>query len=63
MRKKDDKINFDDCCFPGKPLTEKELTNLIETSRTSGITSMKDAHAIIRKSYLKGRLPFKGGQP
>lgn len=55
------KINFTDLVLPGKPLTEKELTALIETSRTSGIISMKEAHAIIRKAYLKGRLPFKGG--
>jgi hypothetical protein len=36
--------------LPGKPLTEKELTALIERSRASGVISMKDAHNLIRQS-------------
>ena len=34
--------------LPGKPLTPKQLTALIESSRKSGIISMQDAHQIIR---------------
>ncbi len=37
--------------LPGKPLSEEQLTQLIETSRKSGIISMKDAHKIISNSY------------
>ncbi len=37
--------------LPGKPLSEEQLTQLIETSRRSGIISMKDAHKIISNSY------------
>ncbi len=36
--------------LPGKPLTEKELTDLIEKSRKSGMISMKDAHNLIRQN-------------
>lgn len=36
--------------LPGKPLTEKELTNLIIKSRESGIISMKNAHNLIRQN-------------
>jgi hypothetical protein len=37
--------------LPGKPLTNEELTRLIEKSRLSGSISMKDAHNIIRQNY------------
>ena len=36
--------------LPGKPLSDKELTDLIEKSRASGRVSMKDAHNLIRQS-------------
>ena len=36
--------------LPGKPLSEKELTDLIEKSRSSGRISMKDAHNLIRQT-------------
>ncbi len=35
--------------LPGKPLTGKQLTRLIESSRKSGIIAMQDAHTIIRE--------------
>lgn len=41
-------VNF---LLPGKPLSPEQLTQLIETSRKSGIISMKDAHQIIINSY------------
>lgn len=37
--------------LPGKPLTDEQLTQLIESSRKSGIISMKHAHEIISNSY------------
>ena len=37
--------------LPGKPLTAEQLKQLIETSRNSGIISMKNAHKIISNSY------------
>lgn len=33
--------------LPGKPLTEQQITQLIENARKSGIISMQDAHNII----------------
>ncbi len=36
--------------LPGKPLSDKELTDLIEKSRSSGSISMKDAHNLIRQT-------------
>ncbi len=36
--------------LPGKPLTHEQLTQLIESSRKSGIISMKHAHEIISNS-------------
>jgi len=36
--------------LPGKPLSDKELTDLIEKSRSSGRISMKDAHNLIRQT-------------
>ena len=44
----DDENNY---VLPGKPLTPEQLRQLIETSRKSGIISMKNAHEIIRDSY------------
>jgi molybdenum cofactor biosynthesis enzyme MoaA len=43
----DDKNDY---WLPGKPLTENELTQVIEKSRTRGMISMKDAHTIIRQN-------------
>lgn len=43
----DDDTNY---WLPGKPLSDKELTDLIEKSRASGIISMKDAHNLIKQS-------------
>ena len=37
--------------LPGKPLSFEQLTQLIESSRKSGIISIKDAHQIISNSY------------
>ena len=37
--------------LPGKPLTHEQLTQLIESSRKSGIISMKHAHEIISNTY------------
>ena len=36
---------------PGKPLTEHEITELIENGRKSGIISMSNAHKLIRRNY------------
>ena len=44
----DDEHNYG---LPGKPLTAGQLKQLIETSRNSGIISLKNAHEIIRNSY------------
>lgn len=41
----------DDCHLPGKPLNDSKISQLIESSRNSGIISMQDAHQIIRKNY------------
>ncbi len=40
--------------LPGKPLTDEQLTQMIDKSRKSGMVSMQDAHQIIRKSYNAG---------
>ncbi|MEP6700792.1 MAG: hypothetical protein ABJA85_05735 [Bacteroidota bacterium] len=37
--------------LPGKPLTEPQLEQLIDSSRKSGMLSLKDAHQIIRNNY------------
>jgi hypothetical protein len=42
----DDNIN--DIHLPGKALTSKELTELIQKSRESGTISMADGHTLIR---------------
>ena len=39
--------------LPGKPLTPKQLTQLIKSSRNSGSISIEDAHQKIRNSYNK----------
>ena len=48
----------DDCednlLLPGKPLTPQQLTQMIESSRKSGIVSMTDAHQVIRSTYNAG---------
>lgn len=41
----------DDYILPGKPLTEEQLIQLIESSRKSGTISMMDAFLSIRKNY------------
>jgi molybdenum cofactor biosynthesis enzyme MoaA len=40
--------NKNDYFLPGKPLTDAELSQLIENSRKSGSITMQDAHTIIR---------------
>ena len=37
--------------LPGKPLSEAELTKLIEDSRKSGQSEMSDAHKVIRNRF------------
>lgn len=37
--------------LPGKPLTSKQLTQLIENSRKSGMISLENAHKQIRNSF------------
>lgn len=37
--------------LPGKPLTNLQLKQLIESSRKSGVIKMEDAHQLIRKSF------------
>lgn len=44
----DDENNY---VLPGKPLSDKELVQLIEKSRTSGTISMQNAHKIISSNY------------
>ncbi|MBK7885687.1 MAG: hypothetical protein IPJ81_19290 [Chitinophagaceae bacterium] len=44
----DDENNY---LLPGKPLTPKQLTQIIESSRKSGMISMDNAHQIIRNKY------------
>jgi len=43
--------NTDQHHLPGKPLTEDQLTSLIESSRKSGMVTMHQAHQNIRNSY------------
>ncbi len=40
--------------LPGKPLTDEQLTQMIDKSRKSGMISMQNAHQIIRRSYNAG---------
>ncbi|MEO6329244.1 MAG: hypothetical protein ABIO55_09940 [Ginsengibacter sp.] len=47
----DDSENYQ---LPGKPLTEQQITQLIEDSRKSGIISMQRAHKVIRNNYNGG---------
>lgn len=42
--------NGTDYWLPGKPLSELQIEALIESSRKSGMISMKDAHNTIRKN-------------
>ncbi|SFQ47893.1 hypothetical protein [Parafilimonas terrae] len=37
--------------LPGKPLTQQQITTLIESSRKSGVISMKNAHEMISNIY------------
>lgn len=37
--------------LPGQPLSKEQLRQLIETSRKSGIISMRNAHEIINRAY------------
>ena len=43
-----DDANYD---LPGKPLTDEQINQLIESSRKSGIISLQDAHQTIRSSH------------
>ena len=38
----------DEYHLPGKPLTDEQINQLIESSRKSGIISLQDAHQTIR---------------
>jgi hypothetical protein len=40
-----------DYYLPGKPLTAQQLTQLIKSSRKSGMISLTDAHQIVRKGF------------
>ena len=46
--------NKNDYFLPGKPLSDAELSQLIENSRKSGSISMEDAHLKIRNSFNAG---------
>lgn len=37
--------------LPGKPLTDQQIAQLIESSRQSGIISIQHAHQAIRSNY------------
>lgn len=37
--------------LPGIPLSQEQITELIENSRKSGIISMGNAHPMIRRNY------------
>ena len=37
--------------LPGKPLTDKQIAQLIDSSRQSGSISMQHAHQTIRSNY------------
>lgn len=41
----------DDYFLLGKPLSEAELTKLIEDSRKSGQSEMSDAHKVLRNRF------------
>ena len=43
-----------DFLLPGRPLTQEQITALIDSSRKSGIISMKNAHEIISNFYNAG---------
>lgn len=45
---------FSDYSLPGKSLTPQQLTQLIESSRKSGMISLTDAHQIVRNNYNEG---------
>ncbi len=47
----DNKSNY---FLPGKPLSDVELSQLIENSRKSGSITMEDAHSTIRNSFNAG---------
>ena len=44
----DDADEYD---LPGKPLTNQQINQLIESSRKSGIISLQEAHQKIRSSH------------
>lgn len=43
--------NKNDYFLPGKPLSDTELSQLIENSRKSGTIKLSDAHSVIRNSF------------
>ncbi len=48
-------VDDDDKHFlPGKPLSDDQLTNLIESSRNTGNILLKDAHLAIRNNFNAG---------
>ena len=44
----DDNVEYH---LPGKPLTDQQISQLIDSSRKSGTISMEDAHQTIRSNY------------
>ena len=46
--------NEESLILPGKPLSQQQLNQLIESSRKSGSISMKAAHQQIRNSHNAG---------
>ena len=44
----DDNVEYH---LPGKPLTDPQISQLIDSSRKSGTISMEDAHQTIRSNY------------
>ena len=46
--------NKENLSLPGKPLTDEQLHQLIESSRRSDLISMEHAHQLIRSSYDAG---------
>ena len=50
QKKKNNENNY---VLPGKPLTPKQLTQLIENSQKSGMISMQEAHKKIRDLLSK----------
>ena len=48
--------NSDNPGLPGRPLSEAELTQLIERNRKTETISMEAAHSLLRKSFNADQL-------